>query len=58
MNQEQPAVDQVMQQVSLLNLRMNDMMTQLNVVLKTLIDSNAALQKENVELKGRLQDKA
>jgi hypothetical protein len=58
MNQEQPVVDPVMQQVNLLNLRLNDMMTQLNTVLKALIDSNVALQKENVELRGKLQDKA
>ncbi|MGD6810809.1 MAG: hypothetical protein ACQCN3_14015 [Candidatus Bathyarchaeia archaeon] len=54
MNQEQPTADPVMQQVSLLNLRLNDMYTQLNAVLKTLIDSNDLLQKENVELKSKL----
>ncbi len=46
------------QQIGLLNLRINDMVAQLNVALKTMLDENAALQKENVELKGKLQDKA
>jgi regulator of replication initiation timing len=44
---------QVMGQISLLNLRINDMMTQLNAVMKTLIDENQALQKENTELKSK-----
>jgi regulator of replication initiation timing len=37
----------------MLNLRINDMMTQLNTVMKTLIDENSALKKENDELKGK-----
>jgi len=41
----------MMGQISLLNLRINDMMTQLNAVMKALIDENQALQKENAELK-------
>jgi len=41
----------IMQQIDMLNLRINDMMTQLNAVMKALIDENAALKKENVELK-------
>ncbi len=40
-----------MGQISLLNLRINDMMTQLNTVIKALIDENQALQNENAELK-------
>lgn len=40
-----------MNQISLLNLRINDMMTQLNAVMKRLIEENQALQKENTELK-------
>jgi uncharacterized protein YcgI (DUF1989 family) len=35
----------------MLNLRINDMMTQLNVVMKTLLDENNALKKENTEFK-------
>jgi hypothetical protein len=53
MNHEQPAIDPTMQQVSLLNLRLNDMLIQLNTTLKGLIDSNVALQKENAELKDK-----
>jgi regulator of replication initiation timing len=44
---------QVMGQISLLNLRINDMMTQLNAVMKALIDENQSLQKENTELKNK-----
>jgi len=40
-----------MQQIGMLNLRINDMMTQLNAVMKTLIDENASLRKENADLK-------
>jgi len=42
-----------MAQIGLLNLRVNDMMAQLNVVMKTLLDENAALRKENAELKAK-----
>jgi hypothetical protein len=34
----------VMQQIGMLNLRINDMMTQLNTVMKTMMDENAALK--------------
>jgi regulator of replication initiation timing len=40
-----------MQQIGMLNLRISDMMAQLNVVLKALMDENAALRKENADLK-------
>ncbi|MGA2387263.1 MAG: hypothetical protein ABSG33_12120 [Candidatus Bathyarchaeia archaeon] len=53
MSQEQAKVDPIMQQVGLLNLRINDMMTQLNTVVKTLMDENTALQKENADLKAQ-----
>ena len=43
----------IMQQIGMLNLRINDMMTQLNVVMKALMDENAALKKENTELKAK-----
>jgi hypothetical protein len=46
-------VSPIMQQVGMLNLRINDMMTQLNVVMKALMDENASLKKENVELKAK-----
>ncbi len=40
-----------MQQISMLNLRINDMMTQLDTVVKMLMEENATLKKENAELK-------
>jgi hypothetical protein len=45
----------VMQQIGMLNLRINDMMTQLNAVMKALMDENAALKQENSELKSKQQ---
>jgi len=42
-----------MQQVGMLNLRINDMMVQLNTVIKILIETNAELKKENAELKAK-----
>ena len=47
----------IMQQIGMLNLRINDMMTQLNTVMKALMDENAALKKETVDLKAK-QEKA
>jgi hypothetical protein len=41
----------IMQQIGMLNLRINDMMTQLNVVMKAMMEENAALKKENADLK-------
>jgi regulator of replication initiation timing len=43
----------VMQQIGILNLRINDMMTQLNAVMKTMMEENTALKKENAELKAK-----
>jgi len=43
------------QQIGMLNLRINDMMTQLNAVMKMLIDENNALRKENSEFKAMPQ---
>lgn len=51
MSQGQTNIDPITQQVGLLNLRINDMLTQLNVVIKTLIDENASLKKENADPK-------
>ena len=52
MSQEtQNQTDPAMQQIGMLNLRINDMMTQLNATLKTIIEENQALKKENSELK-------
>jgi hypothetical protein len=41
----------VKQQILMLNLRINDMITQLNIALKTALDENSALKKENETLK-------
>ena len=46
-----PETSPVMQQIGMLNLRINDMMTQLNIVMKTMMDENTALKKENADLK-------
>ena len=42
----------IMQQISMLNLRINDMMFQLNTVIKMVMDENAALKKELDTMKG------
>jgi regulator of replication initiation timing len=46
-----PEASPIMQQIGMLNLRINDMMTQLNAVMKAMMDENASLKKENAELK-------
>jgi len=43
----------VMQQIGMLNLRINDMMTQLNTVVKMMLEENTTLKKENAELKAK-----
>jgi hypothetical protein len=43
----------VTQQIGMLNLRISDMMTQLNVVIKAMMDENAALKHENSDLKAK-----
>jgi regulator of replication initiation timing len=51
-NQQQPEQPSpIMQQIGVLTIRINDMMTQLNTVMKTLIDENAYLKRENSDLK-------
>ena len=49
----QPQADLSMQQIGMLNLRINDMMTQLNAVMKAFMEENAALKKENADLKAK-----
>jgi len=54
MNQETPQTEPAtptMQQIGMLNLRINDFMTQLNATLKAVLEENQALKKENTELK-------
>lgn len=46
-----PEVSPTMQQIGVLNLRINDMMSQLNTVMKALMDENASLKGENSDLK-------
>jgi hypothetical protein len=43
----------IMQQIGMLNLRVSDMMAQLNAVLKALLDENTALKKENSDVKAK-----
>lgn len=50
-----PEASPVMQHIGMLNLRINDMMTQLNTVMKAMMDENAALKKENDDLKAKQQ---
>jgi regulator of replication initiation timing len=56
MNQDPAQNDTIMQQVGMLNLRINDMMTQLNSVMKMMMEENAALKKENAELKAKQKE--
>lgn len=46
---------QLMQHIGVLNVRINDMMSQLNTVMKALMDENASLRKENADLKTKQQ---
>lgn len=50
-----PEASPVMQHIGVLNLRINDMMSQLNTVMKELLDENAAVKKENADLKSKKQ---
>jgi regulator of replication initiation timing len=47
-----------MQHIGMLNLRIGDMMTQLNVVLKALMEENTVLRRENSQLKEQQTDEA
>lgn len=44
-----------MQQIGVLNMRVGDMLSQLNAVLKAIMDENASLKKENADLKSKLE---
>ncbi len=54
-NKAIPEMSPTMHQIGMLNLRINDMMTQLNAVIKALLDESSALKKENAELKAKQQ---
>jgi regulator of replication initiation timing len=49
--QKQTESTPIMQQIGMLNLRINDMMTQLNATLKAMMEENKTLKQENTELK-------
>ena len=51
-----PEASPVIQQIGMLNLRINDMMTQLNSVMKALMDENNVLRQENTDLKAKQQN--
>ncbi len=51
MSQSSAEVSPVMQQIGILNLRINDMIVQLNTVMKSMMEENNALKKENADLK-------
>ncbi len=51
MTQSNTETSPVTQQIGVLNLRINDLMTQLNVVVKVLMAEIADLKKQNAELK-------
>lgn len=53
-----PEAAPLIQQLGILNLRINDMMTQLNTVIKIMMDENAVLKKENAELKAKQEKQA
>lgn len=46
---------QLMQHIGLLNVRVNDMMSELNTVMKMMMEENASLRKENADLKAKQQ---
>jgi regulator of replication initiation timing len=48
---------QIINEIGLLNVRIGDMMTQLNTTLKTIMDENTALKQENAALKEDKQEK-
>jgi hypothetical protein len=41
----------ITQQLAILNLRINDMLSQLNIVIKAMNEENAALKQKNADLK-------
>lgn len=41
---------QIQKQIGMLNLRIEDMMTQFNTVMKTVLEENTALQQKILEL--------
>ena len=52
-----PGVSPIMQHIGMLNLRVSDMMTELNTLMKMMMEENASLKKENDELKSKNEKK-
>ena len=51
----QPELSPELQQsIGMLNLRVNDLMTQINTVLKSVLEENQRLKAENLELKSKV----
>jgi len=51
-----PIASPIMQQITMLNIRLNDMMTQFNTVIKMMINETVILKKENSELKAKYKE--
>ncbi len=50
-----PQPPALVQQIGFLHLRISDLASQLNNVMKVMADENAVLRKENADLKTQLQ---
>ena len=46
-----PEASPIMAQIGMLNLRINDMIAQLNITMKAMMEENAVLRKNNADLK-------
>jgi hypothetical protein len=55
MQNQQNEYSPISQQIGMLNFRINDMLTQLTAVIKTMSEENLALKRENAELKAQQQ---
>ena len=51
--QNVPEASPIVQQLGVLNLRINDFMRELNATVKMMLAENDALKKENAELKAK-----
>jgi len=56
MAQEQEIPQPIQQRLGLLQLRISDMMQELNNIIKAFADGYAKLQKENAELKAKIKE--
>ena len=53
-----PETSLTMQQIGILNFRINDFMRELNATIKMLVAENETLKKENAELKAEQEKQA